>query len=208
MKPNSIPTCAGIILCGGLNTRMQGRNKALLELGDQRILDRIVDTVKECCDPCMIITREPKLYAEWQVEIRLDIFDVRSPLTGIHAGLHTMDTDFAFVTSCDTPLLKKEVIQLLMAEIEPDVDVIVPLQRSFYQPMCAIYSYRCTAVIERMLHRRQLKVDMLYERVQIKTVPYERFEAVDPQLNSFFNVNTPAELEIARRLASVTHRSK
>ena len=192
--------CTGIILSGGLNTRMQGRNKALLELGGRCILDRILDAVTACCSRCMIVTREPALYLEWEVEIMRDMFDVRSALTGIHAGLTMMTTDFAFVTSCDTPLLKKEVIQMLMEEMKPNVDVIVPRQETFYQPMCAIYSARCAPVIEQMLQRQQLKVDRLYDRVKTKAIPYERFKSADPNLNSFFNVNTPEELETARRL--------
>jgi len=35
-------------------------------------------------------------------------------------------------------------------------------------------------IIEQMLHRRELKVDLLYERISLKTIPYARFEAVDP----------------------------
>ena len=203
MGQTTNPTCAGIILSGGLNTRMQGRNKALLQLGDRRVLDRIAGVVNACCNPCTIVTREPSLYLDWDIEIAQDIFDVRSPLTGIHAGLYFMDTDFAFVTSCDTPLLKKEVIEVLMGEIEPAIDVVVPFQGSFFQPMCAIYSRRCTPIIEQMLQNRKLKVDLLYERVRVKKVPYERFEAVDPHLHSFFNVNTPDDLETARRLISI-----
>lgn len=198
----SSASCTGIILSGGLNTRMQGRNKALLRLGERRILDRIIGTLEQCGLACMIVTREPSLYLEWQAEIVRDLFDIRSPLTGIHAGLRTMGTEFAFVTSCDTPLLKKEVVQVLMEALNPNVDVVVPFEGTFYQPMCAIYSRRCVPVIEQMLHRRQLKVDLLYERVRLKTIPNEHFKVVDPQLDSFFNVNTPEELETARRMVS------
>jgi molybdenum cofactor guanylyltransferase len=192
--------CTGIILSGGLNTRMGGQNKAFIKLGEKRFLDRILDTLKTCCSHYLIVTREPELYTEWQIESTTDIFDIRSPLTGIHAGLSAMQTNFAFVTSCDTPLLKKEVLEILVKAIVPGVDVIVPASGTYYQPMCAIYSKRCAVIIEQMLNSHELKVDRLYERVQLKPIPYERFEAVDPQLLSFFNINTTDDLKMAQEL--------
>lgn len=192
--------CSGIILAGGMNKRMHGRNKALIKLHHRRFLDHILGTLHECFSRCLIVTREPSVYVEWDAKIVSDRFDVRSPLTGIHAGLISMDSGYAFVTSCDAPLLKKEVIDILVEAIEPGIDVITPASGGYYQPMCAIYSARCAGIIEQMLHRRELKVDLLYERIRLKTIPYARFEAVDPRLTSFFNVNTPEDLKKAREM--------
>lgn len=43
-------------------------------------------------------------------------------------------------------------------------------------------------------------MDRLYELVRVKRVAYRQFEAVDPSLDSFFNVNTPADLETVFQL--------
>jgi len=194
------PTCSAIILTGGLNRRMQGRNKAFLRLGARRFLDRILDALNPLFDSCLIVTREPALYREWAAETIMDIFTVRSSLTGIHAGLASMSSEFAFITSCDAPFLKKAVVKLLIDELDPESDVIVPASGTFFQPLCAIYSKRCAQVIEELLSHGEMKVDRLYERVRLKRVAYRYFEAVDPELHSFFNVNTPADLETAHKL--------
>jgi molybdopterin-guanine dinucleotide biosynthesis protein A len=195
-------SCAGIILSGGLNTRMGGRNKAFLDLDGRCFLDRIIASLEACFQEILIVTREPDLYAERPARVVADILAARSPLTGIHAGLTRMKGEFAFVTSCDTPLLTKEVIEVLVQAIAPDTDVITPTEGPYFQPMCAVYSRRCAPVIEKMLRRRELKVDQLYDQVRLKTIPYERFRAVDPMLESFFNVNTPEDLETARRMCA------
>ena len=194
------PTCSAVILTGGLNTRMQGRNKAFLQLGGRRFLTRVLDAVSAYLDDCLIVTRQTGLYREWPVKSVADRLAVRSPLTGIHAGLLSMRSEFALVTSCDTPFLKKAVVKRLLTALEPDVDVIVPASGTFFQPLCALYSRRCAPVIEEILAQGEVKVDRLYARVRVKRVAYRHFEAVDPQLHSFFNVNTPADLETARRL--------
>ena len=199
------PTCSGVILTGGLNTRMQGRNKAFIELGGRRFLTRVLDTVSACLDDCLIVTRKTGLYREWPVKIVADRLAVRSPLAGIHAGLLSMHTEFALVTSCDTPLLQVVVVQRLLAAYDPQMDVIVPASGTYFQPLCALYSRRCATVIEEILKKGEVKVDRLYARVNVKRVAYRLFEAVDPQLHSFFNVNTPADLEEARmRYARMT----
>ena len=43
------------------------------------------------------------------------------------------------------------------------------------------------------------EVDRLFARVRLKKIPYDRFRAVDPELHSFFNVNTPEDLQRAKQ---------
>lgn len=76
----------------------------------------------------------------------------------------------------------------------------MPASETYFQPLCALYSRRCAAVAEELLAQGEVKVDRLYARVRVKPIDYCHFEAVDPQLVSFFNVNTPADLETARQL--------
>jgi len=197
-------TCAGIILSGGQNTRMGGRNKAFLRLGDRYFLDWIINTLSNACCELILATREPYLYREWDLKIVADILQVCSPLSGLHVGLVNMQADYAFCTSCDTPLLKKEVVQILIDEIEPRYDVIVLSSGTYYQPMCAVYSKRCIPFIEKQLNLGDLKADHLYEKIKLKEIPYERFEAIDPDLKSFFNVNTPEDIYSAARLLKRT----
>jgi len=201
-------TCAGIILSGGQNTRMGGRNKAFLRLGDRYFLNWIIDTLSNVCCELILATREPYLYGEWNLKIVEDILQVRSPLSGLHVGLVNMQADYAFCTSCDTPLLKKEVVQALIDEIEPRYDVIVPTSSTYYQPMCAIYSKRCIPFIEKQLNLGDLKADHLYEKIKLKEIPYERFEAIDPDLKSFFNVNTPEDIYTVARMLKRTEQRK
>jgi molybdopterin-guanine dinucleotide biosynthesis protein A len=193
-------TCAGIILSGGQNARMGGRNKAFLRLGGLYFLDWIINTLSNACCELLLATREPALYSEWELKIVEDILQVRSPLTGLHAGLANIQADYAFCTSCDTPLLKSEIVQLLIDSIEPGYDVIVPASGTYYQPTCAVYSRRCIPFIEKQLNLGDLKTDHLYAKIKLKEIPYERFEAIDPNLKSFFNVNTPEDIRSAARL--------
>lgn len=193
-------TCAGIILSGGLNTRMGQRNKAFLQLGGYRFVDRVIVTLKALFSEVILVTKEVSLYEGWDLKIVKDIFDVHSPLAGIHAGLVNTAADYAFCIGCDTPFLKNAVIELLMNELEPGVDIIVPVSGSYFQPLCAVYSQNCKAIIEKQLRVGNLKVDQFFNNVVVKKIPYEKFQTVDPDLLSFFNVNTPEDFKQAEKL--------
>ena len=192
--------CAGIILSGGLNRRMSGRNKAFLMIQGRSFLDIIVRVVRSCFQECVLSTRNPSEYGQVDLKVVRDILPFRGSMTGIHAGLNHIRAEFGFCTACDTPFLKKDVIKILADEIESGVDVVVPASGSYFQPLCAVYSRRCAGLIEKQLLNGDPKVDHLFDQLNVKKVPYERIRSVDPELVSFFNINSPQDLEIAQQI--------
>ena len=196
------PTCAGIILSGGLNSRMGGRDKARLELGGRSFIDRILTAIDRCFKELLLVTREPDLYRNLPVTIVEDIFNIRTPLTGIHAGLVNMDADYGFCTSCDTPLLKTALVRILVSNIDVHHDIVVPSVGTYFQPLCAVYSKRCIPFIEDQLRRGEVKTDGIFKALKVKKVPYEQLQKVDPKLTSFYNVNTPEDFISAKTIFS------
>lgn len=188
-------TCAGILLSGGLNRRMGGRNKALIDLGGRSFVERILTALQGCFNELLLVTRQPEIYSNLPLRIVEDIFSIRTPLSGIHSGLMNMTTNYGFVTSCDTPLLKEDLVRVLIGEIDTGFDIVVPASGSYFQPLCAVYSKRCLPVVENQLRRGEVKTDRIYEELKVKRVSYDLLKVVDPDLLSFFNVNTPEDLE-------------
>lgn len=59
-----------MILAGGLNSRMMGRNKAFLKLGVKDILDRgALDALRPLVEYILLVTRKPRLY--WVRSVRV-----------------------------------------------------------------------------------------------------------------------------------------
>lgn len=194
------PTCCAIILSGGLNSRMGGRNKAFLKIGRRTILDRLCQTLQPFFQEILLVTRQPDLYTRHHLKIVQDIYSARSSLTGIHAGLTHAPTDFALVVPCDAPFIKPALIQTILDEIEPQYDLIIPLCNDFFQPLCAVYSRRCIPLIENQLDQGDFKITNFFDRVHLKAIPQGTLEKADPQLLSFFNVNTPDALRASEEL--------
>lgn len=194
-------SCSAVVLSGGLNSRMAGRNKAFIKVGRRAILDRIMSVLEPIFKEILLVTRQPQAYKDYRLTVVEDIYANRASLTGIHAGLVHTRSAYAFVVPCDAPFIKPAVVQKLIGYIDPGFDAIVPVSGEHYQPLCAIYSKRCIPPIEDQLQNVDYKIINIFEKIHLKTIPVESFRSIDPDLVSFFNVNTPETLALSQEMA-------
>jgi molybdopterin-guanine dinucleotide biosynthesis protein A len=195
--------CSGVILSGGLNTRFNGQNKAFIRVGQRRILDRLYDIFSDLFAEVILVTNHPLQFIDWDLTIVTDIFSVRSSLTGIHAGLFYMQNPFAFFSACDTPFLKRELVRTLVEQIENTSDIIMPETAAGFEPLCAIYSKRCLKQAEQHLKENKFKIQWAFRGHRIKYIPESVLLQKDPDLISFFNINTPKDLVHAEELIAM-----
>jgi molybdopterin-guanine dinucleotide biosynthesis protein A len=193
-------SCTGVILSGGLNTRFNGQNKALIRVGQKRILDRLYDVFSDLFDEIILVTNDPMQFVEWDLTIVTDLFPVRSSLTGIHAGLFYMKNPFAFFSGCDTPFLKKDLIEVLLENIDKNKDIIMPETSAGMEPLCAIYSKRCLNTAEHHIKQNKFKIQRALGNHRLKKIPETVLRSKDPELISFFNINTPEDLTRAEEM--------
>jgi molybdenum cofactor guanylyltransferase len=195
-------SCAGAILAGGRGSRFHGRNKALLRVGDETILDRTERLFRSFFEEIILVTNDPLAYLDRDLVLASDVYDYRSSLTGIHAGLSVADAPHLFVAACDAPFLKPEVVAAVLDHLEPRHDVVIPATRAGLEPLCAIYSRRCLKRMARHVEERKVKIQWVFGDMQVRKVPESVLAGLDPELDSFMNVNTPEDLEKARRLCA------
>jgi molybdopterin-guanine dinucleotide biosynthesis protein A len=192
--------CSGVILSGGLSTRFSGREKALIRVGGERIIDRIYDVFNDLFEEMILVTNKPLEFLEWDLNIVTDLFDIRSSLTGIHAGLFYTTNPYIFVTACDAPFLKKELVEAILDGIEAKVDIVIPETSAGREPLCAVYSKRCLKPAEQHLKQKKLKIQLAFQRCRVKYIPEKILRTKDPELLSFFNINTPEDLARAEEM--------
>jgi molybdopterin-guanine dinucleotide biosynthesis protein A len=186
--------CTGVILAGGLNTRLSGTNKAFLSIGGKRIVDHIYTIFKDLFEDIILVTNDPLNYLELDCHIVTDIIPIRSSLTGIYTGLFYASTSHSFFSACDTPFLKKALVQAVLGEVESGIDVVIPETSAGMEPLSAVYSKRCLRPIEQQLDLIELKIQNFFKKVRVKRVPEEVLVKIDPELISFFNINTPEDI--------------
>jgi molybdopterin-guanine dinucleotide biosynthesis protein A len=194
--------CSGAILAGGLNTRMGGKNKALLSIGGKKILEHLKTALDGLFSELLLVTNSPLETLSWDRLMVADLICVRSSLTGVHAGVFHGSCPYVFVTACDTPFLRPELVSFLLGQVGPRWDVVIPETEKGLQPLCAIYSKQCLKPIEEQLTKESPRIVDFFPSVRVKKIPEEQLRQADPELVSFFNVNTPQDLAVAEKIWS------
>jgi molybdopterin-guanine dinucleotide biosynthesis protein A len=191
--------CSGVILAGGLNRRFSGKEKAFLQVDGQFLLDRLYNTFASIFQEIILVTNDPLHYLPWDLNIVTDIFKVRSSLTGIHAGLFYSTLPHSFIVACDTPFLKKDLVQAMVENIDPRFDAMIPETSAGMEPLCAVYSKKGVDAIERHLSQNKFKIRQVFKKHRIKTLSEKFCRTFDPDLSSFFNINTPRDHSSAEK---------
>jgi molybdopterin-guanine dinucleotide biosynthesis protein A len=193
--------CSGIILAGGRNSRFHGQNKSFIQIGGKSIFERLYALYLELFEEIIVVSNDPIEYLKWDVQIVSDLFSYRSSLTGLHAGLFTIQNPFAFICACDTPFLKIELVKTILTQIDQGCQVVVPkTSAGFFEPLCAVYAKTCVGPVEAQLSQEKFKISNLFNYVRTKTITPEILRSSDPELISFFNINTPEDLIIAESI--------
>ena len=189
----------GVIQAGGKSTRMGGRPKALMELGGRPIIERVVDVVRAVADDVLLVTNTPDLYASLGLRMVPDAFPDGGSLGGIYSGLRAARGDAAFTVACDMPFLMVEVARLVTARAA-EADVVAPRVGARWETLHACYGKACLDPMETRLRAGQLKIVGFYDEVRVLAVAEEAIARHRAPEIVFMNVNTPYELETARRL--------
>ncbi len=196
---------AGVILAGGRSSRFSGKNKAFFRVGGVPIIERVFRVFRQVFDEIVLVTNDPLLYLAWDCKIVSDLYDIRSSLTGIHAGLFHTGCRHAFFSPCDTPFLVPELVMEIVSRVRPEDDVVLPQTSAGVEPLCAVYARRCIKAIEQKLAARQLKVRKLLDHVRVKRITEAEVRRIDPEALSFFNINKAEDLAAAE--AALGHRA-
>jgi molybdenum cofactor guanylyltransferase len=195
----------GVILAGGLATRYGGINKAYLEVGGRRILDRSYAVYKELFDEIILVTNTPEIYLKYDLTIVTDLFPARSSLAGIHAGLFHATHDHIFVTACDAPFVQKDIIVEVLSRIDETCHCVVPQVGEMLEPLFAVYAKKCLPGIENALKSGQFQIFSLCRKNRMKLVPEKVIRRHDPVLKVFLNVNSPEDKTKADETACEIH---
>ncbi len=194
---------ASIVLAGGKGLRL-GKSKALEVIGGKRLLDRVIERLRQVSRRIMVVTSREQVDLLTGIddgEVLVDVYADRGPLGGIYTGLVASPCRRNIVVACDMPFLNPKLLHYLAGLCE-DVDAVVPsLSPGTLEPLHAVYSKACGEVIEAQLETGNLRVDAFLGRVRVRYLEREECQRLDPQLLSFFNINRPEDLERANQLA-------
>lgn len=195
-RPPTPVRVAGIILAGGQNSRMGGRDKAFLRVGGETVFARSLRVLRRCFDEIVVVSNHPERYVDFAVEVTPDELPNLGPLGGLHAGLGRISAEYAFVTACDMPFLREEPIAFLVEQVSragSDCDAVVPWWDGDIEPLHAVYAARLRPRIAGLVAEGARSLREFLPAARTLYVPQDVMEGVGGAEESFRNVNTPEE---------------
>jgi phospholipid/cholesterol/gamma-HCH transport system ATP-binding protein len=181
------------VLAGGRSSRM-GSNKALLRLGAQTLLQRILRTASEALGNARIVGSK-NIYAQFG-DVVEDIYPGCGPLGGIHAALSSTNTDLNLILSVDMPQMTPRFLKWLTEQAATARElIVVPYAAGGLQPLCATYRRDILPAIEQALKNGDFKIGRLFSLLPTRIITEQEIVAAGFSAIIFENVNTPEEYD-------------
>ena len=183
---------AGLILAGGLGTRMGGVDKPLLALNGRKIIDFVLDRMQPQVEALAISANgDPARYAGFGLPVLADNFLARGPLGGVLRGLEWAEGRGAqslLSVPGDTPFIPADLAARLMPGpscAENAAGVHWPV---------ALWPISCRAALAQWLATQDSgRVSRFAAMIGVQKIWF-----ADPG-DPFHNINTLADLEAAAR---------
>ena len=194
----------GIILAGGRSRRL-GRDKAVEPVGGQPLIRRVIQRVESVADDIVVVVADAARGAALPLEaghrVAVDVYPDKGSLGGIYSGLAAAGNQWGLVVACDMPFLNRPLLQYMLG-LREGCDAVVPQPGAYPEPTHALYSRACLPSIEAKLQAGDLKIAGFFDQVRVRYVDEGEIARFDPQLHSFFNVNSPEDLAQALELVN------
>ena len=136
-----------------------------------------------------------------KVRVVHDLIPNRAAAGGLYTGLSYSTHSKIFVVACDMPFLNPSAIRYLITLSEHFDITSVELSHGL-QTMHGIYSKSCLPFLQKMVKDESLRLQELFSEssLRLRKVSESEIFPFDPQLLSFMNVNSPTDLEFARKM--------
>lgn len=187
----------GAVLAGGRARRLDGVDKALLDLGEGPLLGRILALLEPRTTGIAVIGEADRPVG-FGVPVLPDLREDCGPLGGLEAALDSADAPHVLVVACDLPFVGERLLDALLG-VPEGPDVVVPCIGGLYEPLCARYATRLLPAVRSALDAGTRKMIDLYRGREVVGLDVA---AQGIPAEELFNINRPEDLARARRLAA------
>ena len=188
---NSQTKVTGVILAGGLARRMNKQDKGLVNFKGCPMVSYAIAALAPLVDRMVInANRNSEQYRQFGWPVIADqtgSFD--GPLAGVLAAMIHADADVLLIMPCDSPLIKAEHLQKLLAtRADSDADVAAAFDGERLHPVFLAIKTTLKASLQDYLASGQRKMALWLEQQNMVKVDFSH----EPEI--FSNINTMLEL--------------
>ncbi len=169
----------------------------MLEFSGQPLIHAVIDTMQRLFPVTILSVRQlrPEINLPQVCDLQAD----GGPLTGLASALAQITTPWAFVAGCDMPFVSPALVEQLAAHREK-YQAVVPVADGRLQPLAAFYSSDCVAIMRASLAQGDKSLLGALKQLHVCYVDEGELQRTDPQLRSFFDLDTPQDVARAAKI--------
>ncbi len=186
-----------LILVGGEARRSGGKEKYFFSYKGRSFISHLVETLSTVVDEIIIVARDSDQCQRFSdiPGIKTVADDIRGigPLGGVGAGVGAASHDQIFITACDMPCIRSDIVRYLFDELH-DAEAAVPCwSEDMFEPLHAVY--RREPLLHYLASPSSHSLRAMVRGLHTRFVPVDKLRAIDPDLVTFTNINDLTELE-------------
>jgi molybdopterin-guanine dinucleotide biosynthesis protein A len=207
---------AGIILAGGLATRMGGGDKPLIEVAGRPMLDHVVEHLRgQVARLAINANGDPARFAGYGLPVVADPVEGNAgPLAGILAGMRwaareVPDARFLASVAGDTPFFPRDLVARLGEGCGRDEGTVaLAASAAGVHPVFGLWPVALADDLEAFLEAGESRKILAFaDRYLRLNVPFDSLVVDGEEIDPFFNVNTPEDAKAADAIARGLARS-
>ncbi|MSQ66682.1 MAG: molybdenum cofactor guanylyltransferase [Gammaproteobacteria bacterium] len=183
----------GLVLAGGQGSRLGGRDKGLILLGDESLGARVVKRFAPQVDQLLLnANRNEAAYAALGHPVIGDLrHDFPGPLAGIAAGFARATHALLAVVPCDSPFLPTDLVSRLQEALQrEDAEIAVARAGGELQPVFALLRTRLHHSLSTFMAGENRRLAQWYRAQRLAVVDFAHTSA-------FANLNLEADFVAA-----------
>ncbi len=179
-----------------------GMDKRSLSIHGKPLLDRVLSVLLDVFpEVLLVLAEEDILRQEDRIKIVTDLVPGCAAVGGLYTGLYYSRYPRVFVVACDMPFIDQAVIELFSQKVDA-TDIVLAQLVNGLQPLHALYSKKCLPFLKEMIDIQDLRLQNIADEqgLIVHRIPESEIKILDPQLLSFLNLNSPADVELAKKI--------
>ena len=190
------PRLTGAILAGGFSRRL-GQDKAALHLGGKPLALWVNEALAPLVTISWLITNHPLAHQSFGLPLMTDLRPFQGPAGGLITALFYARTPWVLAAAVDNPFLAPALLAALAARAgRTSRPAVVCRSHRGLEPFPGLYSVRLLPALQDFLQTDRRPTRFL-EVCRPQVVSETEVLDLDPEGQSFFNLNTPQDLHRA-----------
>ena len=198
---------SAVILAGGFSRRF-GQDKGLIDLAGKPLVLHVVDRVSEVVDETVVVVsssvqkKKIESLLGHKANVVVDKHGAQSPLVGALSGFESAKGECSLLLPCDTPFISMQIARFLLDICVNKGAVIPRWPNGYIEPLQAVYNTKLAlTAAKKALEQGKLDLRSMIARLRgVQYIATAVLRQMDPNLLSFFNINTPKDLKRAESL--------